>query len=111
MIGEYFTRHSRRYRFFTDPGHGWLEVPLAEVVASGATISLYSYYDPLTDMAYLEEDCDAWAWLKATGRDWSSLPVMEVDSSMPRRLPAYGMEAYIDTHLFVARADQSGRVR
>jgi hypothetical protein len=81
---------TRRYRFFHDSGHGWLEVPRAEVAASGAAISAYSYYDPVTDMAYLEEDCDAWAWLKATGQDWTSLPVLAVDSSMPRRLPAYG---------------------
>jgi hypothetical protein len=88
-----FTNSGRRYRFFTDPGHGWLEVPRPEVVASGANISAYSYYDPVTDMAYLEEDGDVWAWLKATGRDWSSLSVMEVDSSMPRRLAVYGPEA------------------
>jgi hypothetical protein len=88
-----FTNSGRRYRFFTDPGHGWLEVPRSEVVASGAKISSYSYCDPVTDMAYLEEDADAWAFLKATGRDWSSLPVVEVNSSMPRRLAAYGPEA------------------
>lgn len=81
------------YRFFEDPGHGWLEVSRAEVVASGARISNYSYYDPATDMAYLEEDCDAAAFLKAAGLDWSTLPVQTIYSSMPRRLPAYGPEA------------------
>lgn len=84
----------RRYRLFTDPGHSWLEVPRAEVVGSGASISLWSYYDPATDMAYLEEDCDAWAFLKATGQDWHSLPVLAVDSSMPRQLDAYDAAAF-----------------
>lgn len=56
----------RRYRFFADPGHGWLEVPHSEVVASGAKISACSYYDPVTDMAYLEEDGDLLSLLKAS---------------------------------------------
>lgn len=79
----------RRYRLFTDPGHAWLEVPRAEVVASGAEISGYSYYDPHTDMAYLEEDCDEPAFLRAAGLDLP-VPVEVVESSLPRRLPAYG---------------------
>ena len=84
----------RRYRIFIDPGHSWIEVPRVEVVASGAHISAYSYYDPTTDMAYLEEDCDAVAFLKATGQDWRSLPVVDVDSSMPRQLDAYDAAAF-----------------
>lgn len=77
------------YRLFEDPGHAWLEVPRAEVVASGAKISGYSYCDPLTDMAYLEEDSDAPAFLAAVGLDWRTLPFEMVYSSMPRQLPAY----------------------
>lgn len=51
----------KEYRFIADPGHGWLVVPLAEVRASGAKISPYSYING--DMAYLEEDCDAGAFI------------------------------------------------
>jgi hypothetical protein len=40
--------NARRYRLFMDPSHSWLEVPRPEVGASGATISLLSYYDPAT---------------------------------------------------------------
>jgi hypothetical protein len=76
------------YRFFEDAGHGWLEVPRREVVASGANISRYSYYDPKTDMVYLEEDCDAISFLEASGKglNW---PTTTMRNSMPRRLPAY----------------------
>jgi hypothetical protein len=108
MMGRATAGRGRRYRFFTDPGHGWLEVPRREVVASGVSISAYSYYDPVTDMAYLEEDADAWAWLKATGRDWSSLPVLEVNSSMSRRLAAYGPEAIAGLRV---QAVEQGRER
>jgi len=53
------------YRFISDPGHGWLEVPLAEVVRLGLTnrISRYSYQHK--NMAYLEEDCDAALFMEA----------------------------------------------
>lgn len=40
---------SRHYRLFFDSGHGWLEVPRAEVVASGAKVSKSSHYDPQTE--------------------------------------------------------------
>ena len=46
--------------FISDPGHGWLVVPLSLVRASGAKISPYSYIRG--NMAYLEEDCDAGAF-------------------------------------------------
>ena len=52
-------------KFFEDPGHGWLEVPIAQVAALGITnkISAYSYRKGT--MAYLEEDCDSATFIKA----------------------------------------------
>jgi hypothetical protein len=46
------------YTFHADPGHGWLAVPISEIVTLGIAgqISPYSYMKG--DMAYLEEDCD-----------------------------------------------------
>lgn len=46
-----------------DPGHAWLMVPVEEVRASGAEISVFSY--ERAGIAYLEEDCDAWAYAEA----------------------------------------------
>lgn len=47
------------YRFIIDPGHGWLEVPRAELSELGilGTISRFSF--EYGAMVYLEEDCDA----------------------------------------------------
>ena len=101
------TAASGTYRFFDDDGHGWLEVPRAEVIASGAEISGYSYYDPVTDMAYLEEDCDLWSFVAASGmvpgKGWK-----RVYSSMARTLPAYDAADFIDTHVFVVRPTGNG---
>lgn len=103
------SNESRRYRFFEDPGHGWLEVPRREVVASGARISRYSYYNPDTDMVYLEEDCDALSFLEAIGAKPETVG-KTVWSSMPRRLPAYNPADFIDGHVSVIRPDTSGKL-
>lgn len=46
------------YNFHTDPGHGWIEVPMSELERLGiaSKISPYSYRKDAT--AFLEEDCD-----------------------------------------------------
>lgn len=55
----------RKYRFYSDAGHGWLAVDKLTLRAFGVEdkISAYSYMRGAT--AYLEEDCDASLFLKA----------------------------------------------
>lgn len=58
------------YTFHEDPGHGWLAVPVSELIALGVfgAISGYSYISRDGRTAYLEEDCDFaafWAAYKA----------------------------------------------
>ncbi|NBR01140.1 MAG: hypothetical protein EBT97_11960, partial [Actinobacteria bacterium] len=52
-------------RMISDPGHGWLEVPVSELARLGIAnqISRYSYRKG--QMAYLEEDLDAGVYLEA----------------------------------------------
>ena len=49
----------KTYKFYADPGHGWLAVKIEELMQLGiiTQISVYSYMRGGT--AYLEEDCDA----------------------------------------------------
>lgn len=54
------------YRFISDGGHGWAEIPTTAVLAAGIRPSRYSYYDPASGMTYLEEDCDVGRFLDAT---------------------------------------------
>ena len=54
-------------RFYSDSGHGWLEVPTVDVAKSGIIPSKYSYVDADNGRTYLEEDCDASAYLTAIG--------------------------------------------
>ena len=53
------------YRFISDPGHGWLEVPLSDYESSGYKASSFSYVN--STHIYLEEDCDAAGYLRAAG--------------------------------------------
>lgn len=55
-------------KYIEDPGHAWLEISKRDVIKSGVEISHYSYENPRTGMAYLEEDCDAPAFLQAIGK-------------------------------------------
>ena len=57
-------------RWYIDPGHGWLGVPIRILLDSGVAseISCYSYIDGQMARAYLEEDCDAPKFLKAIGK-------------------------------------------
>lgn len=58
-----------KYRFYEDAGHGWLSVPVDELVRLGIAeqISVYSYISPSLKYAYLEEDCDLTKFLEAKG--------------------------------------------
>jgi hypothetical protein len=51
--------------FYTDPGHGWAEIPMAELSALGIAdkISPYSYRKG--NIAFLEEDCDFFVYMEA----------------------------------------------
>jgi hypothetical protein len=55
----------KTYKFYADPGHGWLAVKITELMELGIVtqISNYSYMRGAT--AYLEEDCDATLFFNA----------------------------------------------
>ena len=54
------------YKFYSDPGHGWMAVSFKNFFAVGAKledVSNFSYARGKT--LYLEEDCDAGVFIKA----------------------------------------------
>jgi len=61
-----------KFKFISDPGHAWLEVPAKMIFDMGIDrdISGYSYMavnhslDPDYFKVYLEEDCDAAVFIK-----------------------------------------------
>lgn len=85
-----------RYDWYSDGGHGWLRVPLADLGArlvrvaepgeqfpySGRTLSGFSYVDR-EGYAYLEEDWDAGIFIRAMHED--GVP-FETDSPVEHNL-------------------------
>lgn len=51
--------NSRTFLYHTDPGHGWIEVPMAELCRLGIERAITPFSYRHGDTAYLEEDCDA----------------------------------------------------
>ena len=86
MRGE---ERKMKYRYIQDPGHGWLEVPYAEVRAAGiaAEISQYSYRK--TGMVYLEEDCDMGLFLSARNLDDRNIESVFQDPCYIRGYPRF----------------------
>ena len=54
-----------KIKFYSDPSHGWAEVPIALIneLRIGDKISKYSYMRGSN--AYLEEDCDLTTFMNA----------------------------------------------
>ena len=63
--------------FHCDSGHGWLEVPRADVIALGIAdkVSPWSYIGGHS--IYLEEDCDAGLYLDAAKAAGYTLHIVE----------------------------------
>ena len=53
------------FTFHTDPGHGWLEVSIPNLLSVGLVPSDFSAYSfEGNGNVYLEEDCDAAAFIR-----------------------------------------------
>lgn len=57
------------YTYYSDPGHGWLQVSAAECRALGIYHDISQFSKISNDFVYLEEDCDFALWRAA----WRSL--------------------------------------
>ena len=64
--------------FVSDPGHGWLQVPLADYPDALNYGTGYGYVD--AEHAYLEEDCEAPAFLRAHPDLRDNIRFIDIDS-------------------------------
>lgn len=72
-------------KFITDDGHGWLAVDLNEYPSARNFGTGYGYINDRTNIIYLEEDCEAYAFLKSL---WDG------DTSKARDLPHEVIDGY-----------------
>ncbi len=63
----------KRYKFYADPGHGWLKVSKLELAILGIADQISEYSYMRATYAYLEEDCDAPLFINVLGvKDFDS---------------------------------------
>ncbi len=72
---HYPAMNKHTFKFHTDSGHGWLEVPKQEVSSLGVKPSHYSYQDAAN--FYLEEDCDLTAFMQAYQKKFGGSPTID----------------------------------
>lgn len=77
------------FKFYEDPGHGWLAVKVKDLEAVGSGLHLISHYSYLKGKTvYLEEDCDADKFVKAFEAKFGASPTIKTtftDGSSPIR--------------------------
>lgn len=83
------------FYFYTDPGHGWLDVPrsLLHELGIAERVSGYSYQRG--ESVFLEEDCDYSLFRRAmmdAGRKFTTADIHTDGDSFIRRLPRYEAE-------------------
>ena len=101
---------TKKLTFHTDAGHGWLEVDRADLDALDIAhkISRYSYEKGAR--VYLEEDCDAAAYMDAAKAAGWVLTMAEKynDESPIRNYPRY--QARVTTAALINAAQRLGRL-
>ena len=80
------------FTFHTDPGHGWLEVPMSLLRDLGIADKVSSYSYMRGDSAYLEEDCDAGLFVQAFLERFGSRPL--IDSTYTHNAPMRSFRSY-----------------
>jgi len=86
-----------RYIYYTDPGHGWLQVRTVELIELGIVndITPYSYLSNDGLYAYLEEDLDMSTFVNALGIGWDNLEYTYQHTTV-RNNPGYDPQWVMD---------------
>jgi hypothetical protein len=90
----------KAFKFYSDPGHGWLKVTVADCLdlqLMPSDFTRYSYRR--NDELYLEEDCDASKFIAAYRAKHGATPTVTEShcnsDSLIRRLPRVGGNAHV----------------
>lgn len=82
---------NKTFTFWTDPGHGWLEVTIRDLIAVGMKATDFSEFSYKSgNRVFLEEDCDAPLFLKRCREIGRKITVVEENDdtdSFVRGLP------------------------
>lgn len=83
------------FYLYTDPGHGWLEVPRALLHELGIADEISEFSRQRLDKVFLEEDSDLLRFTRAmgaAGREFKTADIHTDGNSFVRSLPPYQVE-------------------
>jgi hypothetical protein len=85
------------YKAFSDAGHGWIQVPITELIRLGIADQITSYSYMFGNNAYLEEDCDYSTWLAAKNQHGEKYSFKEYNcgESRIRTYECFSFERYL----------------
>ena len=77
------------FTFWSDPSHGWLEVPISLLVEFKIAHKITPYSYRHDKLAYLEEDCDAGQFLQAAKEVGMEVSIRDRQSNYPSEIREY----------------------
>lgn len=80
-----------KLRYITDPGHGWLEVPVNLLAELGIEDKITSYSYRRGTMVYLEEDLDMHTFMQAC---YVNKQLVELDEVYQEHTKIRGYDQY-----------------
>lgn len=83
------------YDYFMDASHGWVKVPVQEIVQLGIAHKISSCSYIYKNNVYLEEDCDAPLWAKTKGDNCYKTRARYSERSRIRNYAHYDYQIYV----------------
>jgi hypothetical protein len=95
-------RYQRKFTFISDPGHGWLKVPIKLLQQLGIAHKITAWSYQRASHAYLEEDCDMQLFVRAYEKRFGHKPedgtyTHSNKSSKIRNYPYFDRNQYMPT--------------
>jgi hypothetical protein len=78
-----------KFIYYTDPGHGWIKVPMSELVRLNISNDITPFSYVRGQYVFLEEDCDASTFLNAREREGNRVTLERKHSNSNSKVRSY----------------------
>ena len=82
------------FTYYTDPGHGWVKVPLKLLASLGIAGKMSRYSYMRNGFGYLEEDCDASIFMNAFRVKYGIDPIIREQCAREKRSKIRSYETF-----------------
>jgi hypothetical protein len=78
-----------KFKFYSDPGHGWLRVPYSELERLDIADKITHYSYTKGDNVFLEEDCDMSTYMRAKNALNETVDIQVIRCNRQSRIRGY----------------------